>query len=171
MKNLLILVFLLFATTTQAQDTIQKPNQTWGELYEEGQNYIKTGESQKAIIVFEKVRTQTEKEVGKKHQYYVKVLDRLALVYHINGQYDKVKELSLEALIIQESLVGTDNAQYANLLHSLFDAQFILKDFAGAQQSGNKLLAIYKKLSMEKSDDYTALKKNLAFIRKKMSKK
>ncbi len=149
----------------------KKTNQTWGELYEEGQKYLKTGESQKAIIVFEKVRVQTEKEVGKKHQYYVKVLDRLVLAYHINGQFDKAKELSLEGLVTQESLVGIDNPEYANLLHSLFDAQFILEDLADAQQTGTKLLAIYKKLSAKKSDNHIILEKTLDKIREKLKKK
>jgi hypothetical protein len=148
-----------------------KEGQTWGELYEEGKAYLKTGESGKAIIIFEKVRTQTEKEVSKKHQYYVKVLDDLALAYLMNKQFDKAKELSIEALATQESLSGTDNALYADLLNTLFNAEFDLKDFASAQQSGTKLLAIYKKILGEKSNNYIVLEKNLAYIHEKINKK
>ena len=153
------------------KETPKKTNQTWGEIYEEGKTYLKTGESGKAILVFETVRVQTEKEVGKKHEYYVKLLDNLALAYLMNKQFDKAKELSLEGLATQESLAGTDNTLYADLLHTLFESQFNLKDLAGAEQTGTKLLAIYKKMLGEKSDNYIVLKKNLARIREKISKK
>ncbi len=164
MKKLVILLFLLLAMQAKAQ-------QTWGERYQEGKNYLKTGESAKAILVFETVRTQTEKEVGKKHQYYVKVLDDLALAYQMNKQFDKAKALCIEALATQESLAGTNNTQYADLLNTLFESQFGLKDFVGSEQTGTKLLAIYKKLLGEKSDNYIVLEKNLNYIRKKINKK
>lgn len=141
------------------------------ELYEEGETYIKTGYTAKAVVIFEKTRIIVEKELGKKNKFYVKILDKLSIAYYVEGQFDKVKEVAMEGLAIQESLAGIDNIEYANLLYSLFDVQFYLKDFANAEQTGTKLLAIYKKFSGKKSDNYIVLEKNITFIREKMSKK
>ena len=155
----------------EPKETPQKTNQTWGEIFEEGKGYLKTGESGKAILVFEKVRVQTEKEVGKKHEYYVKVLDNLAYAYKMNKQFDKAKEISLEALAILKTLAIKEGVFYANLLNTLFSAQFNLEDFSGAEQTGTKLLAIYKRTLGEKSENYIIMEKNLAGVRKEINKK
>lgn len=164
MKNLLFLIFLLLANTTQAQ-------QTWGERYEEGKMYLKNKEFAKAIIVFETVKTQTEKEVGKKHQYYAKVLSDLALAYEMNKQLPKAKELYLEILTIKEKLVGKEHQGYASTLSDLAIVEFGLGDLNSAESNSAKALEIYKKTLGEKSSEYIQVQRNLDFLRKEKSKK
>ena len=178
MKNVLFLALLLLATATQAQDstknakkTTKIANETWGSRYEEGKMYLKNKESGKAILVFETVKTQTEKEVGKNHQYYAIVLNDLALAYEMNKQLPKAKELYLEILGIKEKLVGKEHQSYATTLSDLAIVQFGLGDLDSAESNSVKALEIYKKTLGEKSGEYAQVASNLVFLRKQKSKK
>ncbi len=148
-----------------------KPNQTWGERYEEGKMYLKKKEYDKAIIIFETVRLQTEKEVGKNHQYYAKVLNDLALAYEMNKQFDKAKALYLEILAIQERDLGKEHVNCADTRSNLASVQFNLGDLNDAETNYLKALAIYQKTLGKTSGSYIQVEKNLAYLREKKSKK
>ena len=106
-ENMKKLIFMLLVCMCVGQAC---QGQNIEKLNAEGSKFYQAGKYKKALAIFEKAKTQTEKEFGEKSKEYATVLNNIGLCYNEQGLYAKAESLYIEAKNIQEKTLGKENS-------------------------------------------------------------
>ena len=87
-----------------------------------------------------------EKQLGKNHPDYSRVLNNLAGVAQFRGEYSKAKYLFQQALEITKNSIGTTNTDYANTMHNLGNISFETAEYSQALGYYTEAFKIREKL-------------------------
>jgi CHAT domain-containing protein len=102
----------MFASILLKAQDLETLNRQGIKLYQEGK-YAE------AIVVFEKAKTQAEKEFGKEHPDYATSCNNLAELYRKQGLYSKAEPLLVEAKNVVEKVLGKEHSDYAMSCNNL----------------------------------------------------
>ena len=84
-----------------------------------GNLYLKRKNYQKAELYYQETLPLAKNYFGKKHPFYLDLIDQLGLVYSKLGENSEAVSFYLEACQIQETTLGTDHPEYARSLFNL----------------------------------------------------
>jgi CHAT domain-containing protein/F0F1-type ATP synthase beta subunit len=93
--------------------------QNWETLTKQGIKLYQEGKYAEATAIFEKAKTQAEKEFGKEHPDYATSCNNLAVLYDKQGLYSKAEPLYVEAKNIREKVLGKEHPSYATSCNNL----------------------------------------------------
>ena len=140
--------------------------ESWKELNKQGTALYQQGKLVEALLIFEKAKTQAEKEFGKEHPNYANSLNSLADLYKSQGNYDKAEPPYLEALKIIEKALGKEHPDYANSLNNLALLYKSQGNYAKAEPLLVEALKIIEKALGKEHADYASSLNNLANLYK-----
>jgi CHAT domain-containing protein len=157
-KFIFLIVWILPIMFLKAQDW-ETLNQLGIKLYQEDK-YVE------AMAIFEKAKTQAEKEFGKEHPYYATSCNNLAGLYYEQGLYSKAEPLLVEVKDIYAKVLGKEHPDYAascNDLASLYESQGL---YSKAEPLYVEAKNIREKVLGKEHPDYANSCNNLALLYK-----
>ncbi|MBS1507717.1 MAG: CHAT domain-containing protein [Bacteroidetes bacterium] len=123
--------------------------------------YYDKGDYDKARPLYEQVKNETEKKVGKQHEDYAYACMDLAFLYRSIGLFTKTEANYLEALEVYKK-PGADADDYARVVGSLGELYYKLGQYKKAEPLMLQARDLILKKSGKRSTQYVTSQVNLA---------
>lgn len=167
MKSILLTLILSLSVHflhAQEKNEKQLDSLTWKALDSIGNDLFKKSNYAEAVIYLEKGLEVAQKQFGKQDTIYATAANNLAMIYRIQGLYQKSESLYIEAKDIRLKKLGRDNSEYATSCNNLGILYHNQGFYEKAEELYLESRAIRKTLFGKESIFYAMSVNNLAVL-------
>ncbi|MFH1118906.1 MAG: CHAT domain-containing tetratricopeptide repeat protein [Bacteroidota bacterium] len=129
-----------------------------------GESFYQIGNFAASLTLLEEAKNISQTIYGKRHSYYIRSLNDLAMLNLEMGNYDASLSLLKESTVLSKEVLGTKHADYATSINGLASLYFQLGNYDAALPLLDEAKEIIQETLGKKHPDYAVALNNLAAL-------